>query len=243
MDAVLKKVEQMLKEGADIIDFGACSSRPGAEIAGPEAEWERLEPVLKAVRQKWPDLSISIDTSWAEVVSKAYDLVGEIIVNDISSGEDDPQMLPLVGKLGLTYIAMHKRGTPQTMQNMTDYDDVVEDVKAYFKAFAQKAQANGITNWILDPGFGFAKTTAQNYQLLKDLRKLRYPYTSGPMPRILVGVSRKSMIYKSLGITPEESLPQTQVLHLKAIQEGASMLRVHDVAEAQRTVQVFFRLC
>ena len=243
LSAVLDKVRQMLEEGADIIDFGACSSRPGSEPVGPDVEWERLEPVLKAVRKEWPELRISIDTTSSSVVSRAYDVAGDIIVNDISAGNDDHQMLPLVGKLGLTYIAMHMRGNSRTMQQMTVYDDVVEDVKAYFDDFAERAQANGIRRWILDPGFGFAKTAAQNYHMLKNLRRLKTPYPSYGMPQILVGVSRKSMIYKELSITPEESLPQTQVLHLKALQEGAGMLRVHDVAEAVRTVEVFWRLC
>lgn len=138
---------------------------------------------------------------------------------------------------------MHMRGDSRTMQDMTDYDDVVEEVISYFKDFAVRAEKNGVRDWILDPGFGFAKTVSQNYQMMRNLRDLRRPYTSCPMPKILVGVSRKSMIYKPLDITPEESLPQTQVLHLKALQEGADMLRVHDVAEAKRTVEVYWRLC
>jgi dihydropteroate synthase len=129
------------------------------------------------------------------------------------------------------------------MQSLTDYDDVVEEVISYFKEFAAKAEENGVKDWILDPGFGFAKTVSQNYQMMRNLRKFRRPYSSFEMPKILVGVSRKSMIYKPLDITPEEALPQTQVLHLKALQEGADMLRVHDVAEAKRTVEVYWRLC
>ena len=126
---------------------------------------------------------------------------------------------------------------------LTGYDDVVDDVIAFFQDFAEKAEANGVKDWILDPGFGFAKTVSQNYQMMRNLRKFRLPYPSCPRPKVLVGVSRKSMIYKPLAITPEESLPQTQVLHLKALQEGADMLRVHDVAEAKRTVEVYWRLC
>ena len=126
---------------------------------------------------------------------------------------------------------------------LTEYNDVTRDVIGYFNGFAEKAEKNGIKDWILDPGFGFAKTTAQNYQMMRNLRKFRRPYSSFEMPKILVGVSRKSMIYKPLDITPEEALPQTQVLHLKALQEGADMLRVHDVAEAKRTVEVYWRLC
>jgi dihydropteroate synthase len=240
---VVKTVRNMLDEGATIIDFGACSSRPGSEPVGPEEEWKRLEPVLREVREMWPSLEISIDTNWSSVVSRAYDLIGKFIVNDISAGEDDPQMLPLVGRLGLRFIAMHKRGDSRTMQTMTDYDDVVDDVIAYFEEFAVKAAQNGVKDWILDPGFGFAKTVSQNYQMMRNLRRFRRPYSSCERPKILVGVSRKSMIYKPLDITAEEALPQTQVLHLKALQEGADMLRVHDVAEAKRTVEVYWRLC
>ena len=136
--AVLGRVREMLDEGADIIDFGACSSRPGSEPVGPEEEWKRLEPVLRAVRKAWPDLRISVDTVWSEIVRQSYELVGDFIVNDISSGQDDPQMLPLVGRLGLRYIAMHRRGDSATMHTLTDYDDVVEDVIAFFREFADR---------------------------------------------------------------------------------------------------------
>jgi dihydropteroate synthase len=240
---LMARVSRMVQDGATILDVGACSTRPGSVPVGPEVEWERLKPALKAIREAYPHIPISIDTYWSEVVEKAYALIGEFIVNDVTSGENDPQMLSVVGKLGLTFIAMHMRGTSQTMQDMTDYGDVVEDVVEYFRDFAQRAKEAGVRNWILDPGFGFAKTTAQNYQMMRELRKFRVPYPPGKIPQILVGVSRKSMIYKTLGITPEEALPQTQVLHLKALQEGASILRVHDVAEAARTIEVFWRLC
>ncbi len=230
----IERVAQMIDEGASIIDIGACSTRPGAEIVSPEQEWERLSAVLPEIRKTFPEAVVSIDTFHSDVVRKAYDLVGGFIVNDISAGEDDPQMLPVVGELGLKYVAMHKRGTPRTMQSLADYDDVTDSVLAYFKDFSQKAQANGISEWILDPGFGFAKTIDQNYQLLSQLDRL----TALGRP-VLVGVSRKSMIYKYFGITPEESLAATQVLHLKSLQQGASILRVHDVAEAVRTLSLY----
>ena len=237
MGKILERTGRMLEEGADIIDIGACSTRPGSEPVGEDTEWERLEPALKAVRRHFPGIKISIDTYWSSVVVKAYDLIGPFIVNDISAGEDDPNMLPTVGRLGLEYVAMHKKGTPQTMQNLCRYIDVTAEVLEYFNAFAAKAEKAGIRDWILDPGFGFAKTIDQNYSLLADLEQ----FTSLGH-RILVGVSRKSMIYKLLGITPEESLPQTQVLHLAALERGADILRVHDVAEAARTVQVYRQL-
>ena len=212
MEKVLGRVSRMLEEGADFIDIGACSTRPGSDPVGEHEEWKRLEPV-------------------ASVVEKAADLIGPFIVNDISAGEDDPKMLPTVGRLGLKYIAMHKRGTPKTMQSLCEYGNVTEDVLQYFREFGEKAAKAGIEDWILDPGFGFAKTVEQNWQMLRELDRF---LTLGH--EILVGVSRKSMIYRLFDITPEESLPQTQVLHLAALQKGASILRVHDVAEARRTV-------
>ena len=244
-DGVLATVGRMVSEGAEIIDFGACSSRPGAVPLSWEEEWRRLELVVASFLVKCPGVRFSIDTWHSQVVSRVYDmavaLVGceevwkLMIVNDISAGEDDGDMLPLVGRLGLRYIAMHKRGSSENMRDFCTYDDVVSEVKAYFEDFARKAEEYGISDWILDPGFGFAKTLEQNYQLLKGLSEL----SGCGQISILAGVSRKSMIYRYLGITPEESLPATQVLHLKALQEGADMLRVHDVAEAVRTVALY----
>ena len=244
-DGVLATVGRMVSEGAEIIDFGACSSRPGAVPLSWEEEWRRLELVVASFLVKCPGVRFSIDTWHSQVVSRVYDmavaLVGceevrkLMIVNDISAGEDDGDMLPLVGRLGLRYIAMHKRGSSENMRDFCTYDDVVSEVKAYFEDFARKAEEYGISDWILDPGFGFAKTLEQNYQLLKGLSEL----SGCGQISILAGVSRKSMIYRYLGITQEESLPATQVLHLKALQEGADMLRVHDVAEAVRTVALY----
>jgi dihydropteroate synthase len=234
VDAVLHRVGDMLDKGASIIDLGACSTRPGSDPVGAEEECRRLGLVLPYIRDAYPEARISIDTYWADVVSSAYDLIGDIIVNDISAGDDDPRMLSLVGKLGLTYVAMHKRGTPKDMQSLTDYNDVVGDVVAYFNEFSKKAYQNEIKNWILDPGFGFAKTIEQNYELLSRLRELKVFDR-----HLLVGLSRKSMVYKLLEISPEESLPATQVLHLKALQEGADILRVHDVDEAARTIRLY----
>lgn len=233
-ERLTERVGEMVAEGMDILDLGACSTRPGSEPVGPDVEWARLEPALEAVREAFPDLAISIDTYWSSVVRKAFDRIGPFLVNDISAGEDDPDMLPAVGALGLPYVAMHKRGTPATMQALTDYDDVVSDVLRYFEAFAERAAAHGIHDWILDPGFGFAKTVEQNYRLLDGLgafRALARP--------ILVGLSRKSMIYKPLGITPEEALPATQALHLAALERGASILRVHDVHAARETATLY----
>lgn len=240
VESALQRIGQMVMDGADIIDIGACSSRPGSVPVGADCEWERLEPVLKAVRASFPDVRISIDTYWASVVEKAYSLIGDFIVNDISAGEDDPLMLPTVGRLGLEYVAMHKRGTSVSMSSLTDYDDVTAEVIRYFKEFALKARDAGIERWILDPGFGFAKTVEQNYRLLADLREISSSLReNGSSPRIMVGVSRKSMVYRPLGSSPDEVLPATQAVHMAALLKGADMLRVHDVREARQTVSLF----
>ena len=238
--AVLRRVEQMVEEGVDIVDLGACSTRPGAELVGADEEWRRLEPALVAIRQRFSDLRISIDTCFSSVVERTYTLIGEFIVNDIAAGEMDPEMLPVVGRLGLRYIAMHMRGNPQTMQSLTDYNDVTREVIGYFVEFSKKAEKYGVKDWILDPGFGFAKTIAQNYKLLSDLFKLKsVRRADGTCPPVLVGISRKSMIYKLLGITPDESLSATQALHMVALQNGTDMLRVHDVKAAKHVVKLY----
>ena len=238
VSAAISRIETLVEEGADIIDIGACSTRPGSVPVGAEEEWHRLGPVMKILGRDMPHIRLSVDTYWSEVVEKVYDVVGDFIVNDISAGEDDPQMLPVVGRLGLDYVAMHKRGSSQTMQTLVDYDDVTEDVKEYFISFADKASRYGVKNWILDPGFGFAKTVEQNYALLRNLSVLRDQYSSYN-PKVLVGVSRKSMVYKPLGISPEDALPATQAVHMAALYGGADMLRVHDVAAALQTVTLY----
>lgn len=236
VDEALDLVRCHMEGGASIVDVGACSSRPGSLPVGPDEEWKRLEPVLKSVRDAFPSVGISVDTYWSEVVERTYGLIGDFIVNDISAGEDDPLMLETVGKLGLTYVAMHKKGDPQRMQQLASYDDVTEEVYRYFMEFSVKAEQNGIADWIVDPGFGFAKTVEQNYELLRGLSR----FSALPGKRkILVGVSRKSMIYRPLSISPSEALPATQVVHLAALQNGADILRVHDVAEAARTVSLY----
>lgn len=237
---VLDRVSQMVSQGASIVDFGACSSRPGSVPVGADQEWKRLGPALEAVRDAFPGLTISVDTCWSSVVERAYQAVGPFIVNDISASEADPSMLSVAGRLGLRYVAMHMRGTSENMQTLADYDDVTESVMAYFREFSRKAEENGVNDWILDPGFGFAKTLEQNYELLKNLKRFKeIKKGDGLCPPLLVGVSRKSMIYKPLGIGPEEALAATQVAHLAALQNGADILRVHDVAEASHTVSLW----
>ena len=222
----------ILDSGADIIDLGAVSTRPGSKGVSPEEEWHRLEPVLRMVD---PSACISIDTYSSEVAERAADLLGRwYIVNDISAGEDDPRMLETVGRLGLGYVAMHKRGTPETMQSLCNYDDVTGEVLDYFKDFAIKAEAAGIKDWILDPGFGFAKNVEQNYTMMRELNRF-----SELDRKILVGISRKSFIYRPLGIAPADSLPAVTAMHLVALMNGADILRVHDVAEARQAIELY----
>lgn len=227
--SALRRIEKLQAEGVDIIDLGPCSSRPGSVPVGPEEEWRRLRPVLEVLRQSFPDLRLSIDTSWSSVVERAYDSVGSFMVNDISAGEDDTLMLPLAARLGLEYVAMHKKEFQ---------GDVTEAVKGYFDEFASRAEEAGLKDWILDPGFGFAKTVEQNHQLLKETGTLKIAFGGKTRP-ILVGVSRKSMIYKPLGISPEDALSATQAVHMIALVNGADILRVHDVREAKQTVCLY----
>lgn len=246
VEDVEKAYLQMIEDGADIIDIGACSTRPGSTPVTLEQEWEYLEKPLERLAEIASERfcegntvpEISIDTFRSEIVRKVCDIMGPVIVNDISTGEDDPEMLSTVADYGLTYIAMHKRGTPDTMQSMTDYPKgVVAEVKRYFEEFAEKAEKFGIEDWILDPGFGFAKTVEQNYELLEGLDQ----FQSLERP-VLAGLSRKSMIYKLLGITPEESLPATCVLNFRALQKGATILRVHDVKEAVHVAKLYEKM-
>ena len=242
----LARATRLVEEGATIIDLGACSTRPGAESIGAKMEWERLEGPLREIWLTLPQVKVSVDTWWSEVVERCCDMLSGLscredvrnrfIVNDISAGEDDADMLPLVGREGLSYIAMHKKGNSKTMQSLCHYENVTLEVVEYFKEFSRKAEKFGIRNWILDPGFGFAKDIAQNYQLLRESHIFKEEF---PNQEILVGVSRKSMIYRLFNTTPEDSLAQTQVLHMKALQNGADILRVHDVEEAARTVKLY----
>lgn len=226
------RVVNMLGSGADILDLGACSTRPGSDSISEEEEWRRLEPALRILAAEHEGVRVSIDTFRPEVVSRAYDIIGPFIVNDVSGGCEE--MWSLLGRLGLPYIAMHTRGTPKNMQSLTDYDNVTEAVREFFVGIAAEADRHGVKDWILDPGFGFAKTVEQNWQLLREMSVLQ---EFGK--EILVGLSRKSFLFRPLGITPSEALPATQVADFIALQNGADILRVHDVAEAVRTVKLY----
>ncbi|MCF0166102.1 MAG: dihydropteroate synthase [Bacteroidales bacterium] len=226
-DAVRDKAAKMIAEGAHILDLGACSTRPGSRPVPPNTEKERILMGLDAVRSVSETVALSIDSYRSEVIRSAVSRFGPVIANDISAGEDDPDMLPMVAEMGLEYIAMHKRGTPETMQSLCRYDDVVAQVCDYFRAFAEKARTAGLReDWILDPGFGFAKTPQQCYEMIERLEE----FTSLGQ-RVLVGISRKSFIYRSLGCGPEGALEETSRLHAIALKKGASLFRVHDVSE------------
>ena len=233
---IVRRVEDVIHDGATIIDIGGYSSRPNAEEVSVEQEWERVREGLRAVRSVDGSVVVSIDSFRAEVIRRAVEEFGDIIVNDISAGEQDASMLSVVAKYGLPYIAMHMRGTPQTMQQQTAYGDVVADVMSELSERLQAIKKAGIElkKVALDPGFGFAKSTEQNFELLSGLHKLKE--LGQPL---LVGVSRKSMIYKTLGITPEESLAATQAVHWEALRQGATILRVHDVREAVETIKLY----
>lgn len=228
-----QSVERAVAEGATIVDIGGYSSRPGAADVSLEEEWSRVRIGLEAVKSIDRGVVVSIDTFRSAIVERAFSEYGEFIANDISAGEQDEAMASVVARCDIPYIAMHMRGDCSTMQSLTDYKGgVVADVKEYLLRRCEELQQRGIKrqNLIIDPGFGFAKTIEQNFELfrgLNSLRELGYP--------ILVGVSRKSMIYKSLGITPEESLPGSLALAWEALRGGNAILRVHDVAQ---TVQV-----
>lgn len=233
------RIREVVNSGADIIDIGGCSSRPGAEIVPFEEELRRVTCGVESLRRISPDTLISIDTFRSGVVEHIVKEFGGVIVNDISAGELDARMVEVVSRYGLPYIAMHMRGRPDTMQQLTEYEDVVEDVIAYFERRCRQLRDAGVESIIIDPGFGFAKSLEQNYALLSSLDKLvelGYP--------VLVGVSRKSMIYKPLGVTAEDSLTGTIALNWEAMRQGASIIRVHDVrqmVEIRKLFEIFKR--
>lgn len=230
-------VVRAIEEGADMLDVGGYSSRPNADDVAVDEEIARVGRAMKVIRRVCPEMVVSIDTFRAEVVRRIVDEWGACIVNDISAGELDPEMITTVARLGLPYVAMHMRGTPTTMQSMTDYGDIVDEVRTYFVQKISEVRAAGIEDIVIDPGFGFAKTLEQNYQLMSGLHRLND--LGAPM---LVGISRKSMIYKLLGSTPAEALNGTTALHLEALRQGAKILRVHDTREAVEVVKIYNQL-
>ena len=230
---ILLQVEKMLLNGATFIDIGAYSSKPSAEFVSEEEELQRIVPIVQLILEHFPETLISIDTFRSEV-AKACIENGAAIINDISAGILDDKMLETIAKYNVPYIMMHMRGTPQTMQTMTNYDNIIKEILFYFSERIAKARSFGINDLIVDPGFGFAKTLEQNYEVLQKMelfQMLELP--------LLAGVSRKSMIYKTLHSSAEEALNGTTVLNTIALTKGAKILRVHDVREAMECVTLF----
>lgn len=233
-----RRVERMLAQGADIIDVGGYSSRPGADDVSPEEEMARVRRGVEAIRRVSADVPVSVDTFRADVARHAVLDWGADIINDISGGTIDSRMFPTVAELKVPYILMHMRGTPATMQTMTDYEDVTADVVAELSGLMHQLELDGVADIIIDPGFGFAKTLDQNYELMRHLPQLAQ-LLGKP---VLVGISRKSMITKLLSVTADEALPGTVALNTFALLNGASVLRVHDVEAAVQAVRIVSRL-
>lgn len=229
---ILNQVEKMLNEGANFIDLGAYSSRPNADHVSEEEELKRILPIVHLVLKKFPETLLSIDTFRSNVAKQSIE-AGACMINDISAGKLDPNMLHTIANLHVPYIMMHMRGNPQTMQQQTNYDNLVKDILFYFSERLTAAKGLGIIDIIIDPGFGFAKNLEQNYELLNKLELFKMIKTP-----LLVGVSRKSMIYKTLETSANEALNGTSVLNTVALQKGASILRVHDVKEAIECIQL-----
>ncbi|MBR6201885.1 MAG: dihydropteroate synthase [Bacteroidaceae bacterium] len=236
-EAIRKRVRQIADEGGTMMDVGAYSSRPGADDVSPKEEMERLRRGLKVVREEAPNMPLSVDTFRADVAKMAVEELGADIINDISGGELDPAMFTTVARLGVPYILMHMKGTPKTMQQAPRYDDLLKEVMLYFAKKVQQLRDLGQKDIILDPGYGFGKTLDQNYELLRHQEMLQV----FELP-LLVGVSRKSMIYHLLGTTPQEALNGTTVLNTIALTKGANILRVHDVKAALEVTQLISQL-
>ncbi len=234
---VIERIRQIVEEGAEIIDVGAYSTRPGAAFVDEKEELARLEPAVELIRKYYPDVWVSIDTFRARVAWEINKCLGPVIINDISGGTMDDRMFETVTRLGVPYILMHIQGTPQTMQKNPVYKDVVKEIRDFFEERIRRLKTMGFDNLILDPGFGFGKTVEHNYELMNRLEEyltLGYP--------LLSGISRKTMIWKFLGITPAEALNGTTVLNTVSLLKGAHILRVHDVKEAVETVRIVEKL-
>lgn len=235
-EKLLKSAEIMLKEGATFLDVGGYSSRPGAVDISAEEELQRVIPAIEIILKNFPEALISVDTFRSSVAHQSIE-AGAAMVNDISAGNLDPEMMQVVAKHQVPYIMMHMRGTPQTMKDLNDYIDLPQEVISYFSENVKKARSLGINDLIIDPGFGFSKNANQNFKLLSHLDLLQVL----DLP-ILAGLSRKSTIYKTLNIDAEEALNGTTVLNTVALLKGASILRVHDVKEAMEAVELLSRI-
>ena len=235
--AIDARIQQILAEGGDLIDLGGYSSRPDAAEVTPEEELRRLEVALRILNQHYPNVPVSVDTFRADIARRCVEEYGVAMINDISGGELDPAMFATVAALHVPYILMHMRGTPQTMQQLCDYTDLLEDILRYFARKVEQLRLLGVNDIILDLGFGFSKTLEQNYTLMAHLEE----FHAFDLP-LLVGISRKSMIYKLLGGTPADSLNGTTVLNTFALLHGAHILRVHDVKAAVEVRRIVLQL-
>lgn len=234
---IRNRIEEILQEGGAIIDLGGYSSRPDAQDVSPEEEMERLCLALRILRDEYPKAMVSVDTFRADIARRCVEEYGAAIINDISGGELDAAMFPTIADLHIPYIIMHMRGTPKTMQQHCDYQNLTADILLYFSKKIEQLHLMGVNDIIIDPGFGFSKTLEQNYELMRHLAD--FSLFEKPL---LVGISRKSMVYKLLGGTPAESLNGTTVLNTYALLNGANILRVHDVKAAVEAVRIFKQL-
>ena len=232
LDRALEQTEKMIYEGAFFIDLGACSTKPGAKDISEDEEKKRLYPILEKLIEKFPKQHFSIDTYRSSVAAGSLDR-GASMINDISGGQFDSLMMKTVGKFNVPYVLMHILGTPKEMQKNPKYKNIVQEVLYYFSESVQNAYSNGINDVIIDPGFGFGKTLEHNFELLKNLDLFK----SLELP-VLVGISRKSMIYKKLGISPDEALNGTTVLNTLALLKGVNILRVHDVKQTKESIDL-----
>lgn len=230
---LLSQVEKMLVDGATFVDIGAYSSKPNASFVSEEEEISRILPVIELILKNFPEALISTDTFRSKVAEKSIE-IGAAIINDISAGNLDDKMMETVAKLQIPYIMMHMKGTPQTMQSLANYDSIIKEMLFYFSEKIALARSLGINDLIVDPGFGFAKTTEQNFEVMKQLELFQIL----DLP-LLVGISRKSMIYKTLETTAQTSLNGTTFLNTISLQKGAKILRVHDVKEVVECVKLF----
>ncbi len=233
-NAMLAAVEEMIREGAALIDVGAVSTRPGAKLVSTKTELERLLPTLKAIRNSFAKIPVSVDTFRSWVAVRVIDEIGPIIVNDISGGTLDTKMFETIGKLGIPYVLSHIQGTPQDMQENPVYQNIIKEISAYFSEMVKRLTKFGVNDIILDPGFGFGKNLEHNYELLNRLDSFKV----FQLP-VMAGLSRKSMIWKTLENTPEMALNGTTVVNTMALLGGADILRVHDVKEAVEAVKIF----
>ncbi|MDD2511995.1 MAG: dihydropteroate synthase [Proteiniphilum sp.] len=232
-EEIVQRCRQILEEGGTMIDVGAQSTAPGSSFLIAREEADRLMPALKMIRREFPEAILSVDTFHADVAKQAVEEYGANIINDISGGQIDERMFAVMGELNVPYVLMHMRGTPQTMQQNTTYDHFIQDLLYYFSERKARLNSLGVNDVIIDPGFGFSKTMLQNYELMAYLK-----YFHIFEEPILVGISRKSMIYRLLGTTPEESLNGSTILNTVALLSGASILRVHDVKAAVECIQI-----